>query len=313
MNSFQTALNAVLPMFLMLATGAALRRIGLADEKTLNRLNTLCFKVFLATNIYFNICKMDIASVLDARFLAYAALTQLGVLAVSLVSGFTFAKGKKACGAVAHCVFHTNFVIFGTLIGTSLCGEGNIGAIALLIAIIVPLQNVLSVALLELFRENSKLALGPTLKSVIKNPYVVAALLGFATQLIGFRWPGVFMGFFRDLGRCGTPLAMIAMGGLFNFGSVRGNLRMIVSGSLVRLLVVPAIFLPLSIALGYRGPQLVALMALFFAPTAATSFNLAGAMDSDADLTSQIIVFSSLASLLTIFGWIWLLGSLGLF
>ena len=313
MNSFQTAVNAVLPMFLLLLTGAGLRKAGLADESTLNRLNTLCFKVFLATNIYFNICKMDIASVLDARLLGFAAASQLAVLGISLAAGFLAARGKKQRGAVAHCVFHTNFVIFGTLIGTSLCGEGNIGAVALLVAIIVPLQNVLSVALLELFRENSSLQLGKTLKSVIKNPYVVAALLGFATQLAGVRWPTVFMGVLRDLGRCGTPLAMIAMGGLFNFGSVGANLRMIAIGSAFRLLIVPALFLPLSVWLGFRGPQMVALMALFFAPTAATSFNLAGAMDSDADLTSQTIVFSSLLSLVTIFLWIWLLGGYGLF
>ena len=56
MNSFLTALNAVLPMFLMLSLGVIVRRIRLVDEHTLNQLNRLCFRAFLAVNVYYNIC-----------------------------------------------------------------------------------------------------------------------------------------------------------------------------------------------------------------------------------------------------------------
>ena len=96
---------------------------------------------------------------------------------------------------------------------------------------------------------------------------------------------------FRDLGRCGTPLALIAMGGLFNFASVSENTRDITAGCLVRLVIIPALLIPLAVWLGFRGSELVALMCIFFAPCATSSFNLACAMDSDADLTSQLIVF----------------------
>ena len=313
MNSFLTALNAVLPMFLMLSLGVIVRKIRLVDEHTLNQLNKLCFRAFLAVNVYYNICKVDLAEVFNARLLIYAVITQFAILAISLAVGLVFEKPKKRRGALAHGVFHTNFVIFGTLIGTALCGEGNIGAISLLIAIIVPLQNVLSVILLELFREGGKLDIRKMIIGVIKNPYVIAAVLGFLTQLSGFHWPSMPGNVLRDLGRCGTPVALIVMGGLFNFGAIRNNLKPVAVGVIFRLIVVPAIMILITLKLGFRGPEFIALMCIFIAPCATTSFNLASEMDSDADLAAQLVVFTSLCSLLTIFLWIYLLSSMGVF
>lgn len=314
MNSFVTALSAVFPMFCMLGLGVFLRRTGFLDKDTLEKMNRLCFKVFLACNIYYNICKVDIAEVFDARLLLYAVASQFLILALSILCSLPFRSGKKRQGALAHGIFHTNFVIFGTLIGTAICGEGNIGSIVLLIAIIVPLQNVISVILLEHFREGEHAAsLKNTFLSVLKNPYVIAAVLGFLTQLLQIRWPDFISGIFRDLGRCGTPVALIAMGGLFNFGSIKENLKPIAVGVFSRLLLVPALLIPLTIRLGFRGSAFVALMCIFIAPCATTSFNLASQMDSDADLASQLVVFTSVCSLFTIFLWIYGLGNLGMF
>ena len=314
MNSFVTALSAVFPMFCMLGLGVFLRRTGFLDKNTLEKMNKLCFKVFLACNIYYNICKVNIAEVFDAKLLFYAIASQFLILLLSLLVSLPFASAKKRRGALAHGVFHTNFVIFGTLIGTAICGEGNIGSIVLLIAIIVPFQNVISVILLEHFREGEYTSsLKNTVLSVMKNPYVIAALLGFTTQLLHIHWPDFLSGIFRDLGRCGTPVALIAMGGLFNFSSIKDNLKPILIGVVSRLVLVPALLIPLTVRLGFRGSAFVALMCIFIAPCATTSFNLASQMDSDADLASQLVVFTSVCSLFTIFLWIYSLSSLGLF
>ncbi len=313
MNSFQTAVSAVLPMFIMLSLGCFLRKINMVDEHTLNKMNRMCFKTFLAISVYYNIYKVNIAEVFNARLLLYAMATQLVILGISLAAALLTEKTKKRRGALAHGIFHTNFVIFGTLIGTALCGEGNIGAISLLIAVIVPMQNIFSVILLELFREGGKVNLKKTLSGVITNPYVVAAIAGFLTQLLHIHYPEVLANVFRDLGRCGTPVALIVMGGLFNFGAVKHNLKPIAVGILFRLLIVPAIMLAITIPMGFQGADFIGLMCIFIAPCATTSFNLASAMDSDADLAAQLVVFTSLCSLGTIFMWIFLLSKLGMF
>ena len=312
MDSFQTALSAVLPIFVLLALGVLLRRIKMLDVPTLNKLNTLAFKIFLSVSLYYNICTANIAEVFDGHLLVFAIASQFVVLALGLLFAIPTEKTKKRRGALAHGIFHTNFVIFGTLIGTALCGEGNLGSISLLIATIVPTQNVLSVILLELYREGGKVNAKKVLTGVIKNPYVIAALLGFATQLIHLHYPSMVLNIIRDVGRCGTPIALIVMGGLFNFGAIRQNLKPICVGVIARLVVVPMIMVPIAVWMGFRGASMVGLMCMFVAPCATTSFNLASAMDSDADLAAQLVVFTSLFSLLTIFLWIFGLSQLGI-
>ncbi len=311
LNAFQTALSAVLPLFMLLALGVGLRRIGMLDTHTLNQMNRLAFKVFLSTSLYYNIITAEIADIFDGRLLLFAAAAQLFVLGLSLLVARFTEKGKKRRGALAHGIFHTNFVIFGTLIGTALCGEGKLGSISLLIATIVPMQNVLSVLLLELYRENGTFSLRKALGGVIRNPLVIAALAGFATQLLHIRFPSAVLGVIRDIGRCGTPVALLVMGGLFNFGAIRGNLRPLAAGVAARLLLVPAILIPIAVKMGFRGAAMVGLMCIFIAPCATSSFNLASAMDSDADLAAQLVVFTSLFSLLTIFCWIFALSRMG--
>lgn len=178
---------------------------------------------------------------------------------------------------------------------------------------LIPTHQLLSVILLEYFREESSLDLKATALSVLKNPYVIAAIAGFATQLLRIHFPEFIGNIFRDLGRCGTPLALIVMGGLFNFGSVKENAKALCVGVLLRLVVIPLILIPVTVALGFRGADLIALMCIFIAPCATTSFNLASQMDSDADLAGQLVVFTSLCSLVTIFLWIFGLSSAGLF
>lgn len=313
MNSFQTALSAVLPMFVMLVMGNFLKRIKMVDEHTLNKMNTLCFKTFLSISLYYNIYRANIAEVFNGKLLMFAVITQFIILGISFIAAIPVTKGKKKRGALIHGIFHTNFVIFGTLIGTALCGEGNIGAISLLIAVIVPVQNILSVITLEMFREGRKISFKQIAKGVIKNPYVIAAILGCLTHLFGIRYPDLIANIFRDLGRCGTPVALIVMGGLFNFGAVYDNIKSIITGVVFRLIIVPAILIPVSIWLGFRGGDLIGLMCIFVAPCAITSFNLASAMDSDADLAAQLVVFTSVASIFTIFIWIFTLSQLKLF
>lgn len=313
MSSFQTALSAVLPMLIMLSLGVFLKKINIVDEHTLTKMNKLCFKTFLAISLYYNVYTANIAEVFNGKLIIYAVITQFIVLGISLLAAFPTEKTKKRRGALSHGIFHTNFVIFGTLIGTALCGEGNIGAISLLIAIIVPVQNILSVVLLELFREGGKLTFKKVFGGVVTNPYVIAALLGFLTQILRIQFPVVLVNVIRDLGRCGTPIALIVMGGLFNFKAVKSNLKSIAVGIIFRLVIVPSLLITVTIWLGFRGADFIGLMCIFIAPCATTSFNLASAMDSDADLAAQLVVFTSLCSLGTIFLWIFTLSNFGIF
>lgn len=98
MNSFYTALSAVVPMFCMLALGYFLRRVGFLEERTLKQMNGLCFKVFLAVNVYYNIYKVDLAEVLRPKLLLWACAAMFIVMAISIVTALPVEREKVRRG-----------------------------------------------------------------------------------------------------------------------------------------------------------------------------------------------------------------------
>ena len=64
--------------------------------------------------------------------------------------------------------------------------------------------------------------------------------------------------------------------------------------------IIPVAVLAVSILLGYRNVQLVAILAMFASPCAVSAYSMASGYDADFDLTSSIVVYSYLVCLITL-------------
>lgn len=109
-------------------------------------------------------------------------------------------KENPRRAALLQGLFRTNAVLFCTAIGTSILGEGNIGPISLLVSVVVPLYNVLTVIELEIFR-GGKIKPGKIALGVLKNPYIVAAILGYLTVALRIQLPVPVVTSLRDITR----------------------------------------------------------------------------------------------------------------
>ena len=78
--------------------------------------------------------------------------------------------------------------------------------------------------------------------------------------------------------------------------------------------MVPAVMLTVAAyVFDFRGVEFVTLIAIFAAPCAVVSFAMAQQMGGDADLAGNCVVFTSALSCFTIFCWILLFKTLGIF
>ncbi|UKI34978.1 MAG: AEC family transporter [Clostridiales bacterium] len=190
-------------------------------------------------------------------------------------------------------IFRSNFIIFGMPVAMSLCNPEDIGSVSLLIAVIAPTFNVLAVITMEIFR-GSKINVLQIIKGVITNPLIIASALGLIfLQDSAFKFRPFLNKCISDITKITNPLALILLGASFTFGSVKGYTKELIAGLLGRLVIVPAIFLPLAAALGFRGGDMVALMVLFASPAAVSSFIMAEQMEGDGALAGQLIVLGS--------------------
>jgi predicted permease len=161
------------------------------------------------------------------------------------------------------------------------------------------------------------------MKKIATNPLIIAVALGLAS--LGLRslmplgenglpvfslrgsLPFLYKAL-QQLAGVASPLALIALGGMFSFAAARGMLSEIIFGTLGRLVLAPVIGLGGAYLLGKVYPKLAftpgvypALVALFGSPVATTSAIMAKEMHNDEQLASQLVVWTSVLSIFTIY------------
>jgi len=312
MESLKLSFECVVPIFLLISLGYALRAFNVVKKETFNAMNKLVFKVFLPILLFKNIYETDIGKVFDLRYFCFIVVGVICVFIVGYVAVMFITKDDSRRGVMLQGFFRSNFAILGLPLIKSICGEKSGGLASLTVAIVVPLFNVLAVIALERFR-NGNVELKPMLKGIITNPLIIACALGVAFVALGINLPNVFEKSISDISSIASPLAMIILGASFTFSSLKGYGKDVTITVAVRLIIIPLIILSIAALMEFRGEAIACLMVVFGSPVAVSSFAMAQQMGGDEKLAAQVVVVSSATCVLTIFGWVFLINSFQLF
>lgn len=308
MSNFQISVNAVLPVFLLMAAGYLSKRAGIIKEENVGSFNALAFKVFMPALLFKNICSSQLSHAVRPAMLGYA----IGMVLLSFALGWLYARffvperGKRS--VVIQGFFRSNLAIVGLPIASALSGGGDVAPVAVMMALVVPLFNVLAVICLEYYN-GEKPGIGRTMFEVLKNPLILGSAAGFVCVLSGIELPEAADSAIGSLAGIASPLMLFLLGAFFRFSNLRKNVGYLVPLCLARLLFLPGLFLALACALGFRDMELIAILAVFAAPAAANTFTMAQQMGGDAELAGQMIVLTSAFCAFTLFMWIYILKS----
>ena len=104
------------------------------------------------------------------------------------------------------------------------------------------------------------------------------------------------------------------LGGQFEFSAIPGMKKEILFGALARVLVVPLITVGIACLIPtFSSAHIAALFALFASPVAVSSVPMAQESGADAALAGQLVVWTTMLSAFTLFGFIFVLRLLGIF
>ena len=312
MENFLLAFNVVFPIFLIMMLGVILKRKNMVDEKSLNVMNSLVFRLFMPTLLFFNIYNMGDLSTLsfdNLKLLAYAFISILIVLLLAWLIYMPNVKDRKKLSVLIQGVYRGNFVLFGLAIADSLYGKESLGTVSLLTAIVIPTFNVIAVILLEYYSGNevNKIKL---IKQVFKNPLIIATLTAIVFLVLKINIPKPVYKAIGDISKIATPLAFLVLGAGLKFGNILKNLKYLISVNILRLIGNPLVTVGLGKLLGFQGIELVALLSMSACPTAVASYTMAKEMKADGDLAGEIVATTSMLSIFTIFCWVLMLKNL---
>lgn len=311
MSNFLFTVNAVVPLFVLVGLGYWMRQKQFLDEKFVSIFNRFAFQIAIPCSLFRTAYKSDIKSNFKPDLILLNIALIFSILIILLIIVPRFVKKPQQAAVVIQGIYRTNIVLFGLSLSNNLFGSEGSASMAMVIATSVPLYNIIAVVLLSIMGSGSSkgLDMKSIFKSIITNNLILATIFGLAFSFFELSLPPIISVPVNDLAACATPLAMISLGGQFSFKSAKANLKLNVITTAMRLVVVPAIVLPIVILLGFRGSDLGALFINFAAPTATSSFIMAKNMGCDGDLAGEVVVFTTLFAALTVFMGVFILKS----
>ncbi len=311
MESLRLAFGSIAPIFLLMALGYLLKRIHFVSKETFDVINKMVFQIFLPVLLFYNIYTTESARVFDLSLILFVVSSVFCVFLLGWIAVLFLTKDNKKRGVMLQGFFRSNYAILGIPLVGYVCGESAKGLASLMVSVVIPLFNVLAVISLERFRDG-KLNLKKMVLGVIKNPLIIACVLGMVFFGFGIKLPSILEKTVGDLAKVATPLAIIVLGASFTFSAIKGYRKEISVVVLTRLVIVPLLMLSAAAILGFRNEAIACLLVISGSPVAVSSFAMAQQMGGDEELAAQTIVISSAFCLITLFVWIFLLSHFGL-
>lgn len=312
MQAFSIAFHAIVPLFLIIALGYGVKRLGWLGPEDVRRFNRVTFYTFMPVMLFYNIYTSDFSQALHLSYALFVVGVAIAMVVLSFAVTLRVEKTPQRRGVMIQAAFRSNFVLLGLPIAMELLPSGNMSVTSLMIAIVVPIFNMAAVVVLEYFR-GQRPKPGEMLLAVAKNPLIIGSVLGLLAQFLHIALPDVLLSFAGKMNSAATPLILLLLGASFEAHELAIYKKELLVCVGLRLVVFPGMFLTLAMLLGIRDMEFVTLLAMCAAPTAVNSFNMAQQLGGDSQLAGSAVVVSTSLSFFTLFGWITLFKQLGMF
>ena len=300
----------VFPIFFYMVSGAFLKRVKRLSDGTVTQMNKIIFSYFFPFVMFNNIYNTQLEKVLNARFLLTVIILVLLVSLAMVLVIPRFFKSRPVQGSMIQAVIRGNTILFALPVVSAIAGPENVGLASLCVAIVVPLYNIICTVILEALRGKNLRPLSMLL-SLVRNPLILGALIGLAAKLVDLRLPPVFADIVSGIAGLVTPLALIMLGAGLRFSDTLTYRRELVWVSLIKLLLVPLIYVAVVKAMGFDKVAVTTALALAAVPTAVSTYVMAQEMGADGVLAGQLVAVTSVLSIATVFLWVLLLSSIG--
>ena len=332
---FVFAFNAVAPILLLVLLGIILKKVRFADDDFFKKANSLVFKVFLPIMLFCNVYEIKSLGSVNWRAAVYSVFAVLLFLAVGALCCRAFIKKRSQKGVIMQCSFRSNHAIVGIPLAQSLGGAEALAFASLLSAIAIPLFNTLAVFCLSRYAdENKKPSFLSTVKKTVQNPLIIGVACGAAVLLVRSLLPQgadsspvftiknnlpLLYGALSSAGKIASPLALVVLGARFDFSAVKSLRKQITLGVVLRNFVAPILGIGIALLLSKKfflfpvtGNELPAFISVFGSPVAVSSAVMVGEIGGDDQLATQLVVWTSIISLFSVFLTVFVLRSFAL-
>ena len=313
MENLIFALNATMPVFLMMVLGYLLKKLNWIDEEFASKMNSFVFHVPLPVLVFKDLATVDFIEVWDTKFVVFCFVATL--LSILFAVGISLLwKDNSIRGEFVQASYRSSAAILGIAFIQNIYGNAGMGP--LMVVASVPLYNVAAVLILTLLgkeqKRMDKAILTRTLKGIVTNPIIIGIVLGFVWSLMRIPMPYIMEKTVTNVANIATPLGLMAMGAAFDWEKAFAKLKPALTAVAIKLVGFVLIFLPVAIKMGFREEKLIALLVMLGSATTISCYVMAKNMGHEGTLTSSVVMLTTLLCAFTLTMWIFMLKTCGL-
>lgn len=291
--------DILIPLYFLISLGVILKHYHFLHEQFWSGLERLTYYILFPALLFVALAKApvniallwDIVLVIMLPTLLIGFSQWLGFLSPALLPA-TFTSMYQ--GAVRN---NTPMVLAITPL---ILPEKGLAIVAVVIFIMVPLNNIVSVLALNHYGNRSKEQQIKWWKGIISNPLIIACIAGITLNLSGLQLPEPLLNTGYSLGQSALPLALLAVGAGLKASNLSPHKLAIILSSFAKLLILPSV--TWGICLVFNVDAEIAKIAILYTAvsTAPSGFILAKQMGGDVDTMAQIITAQTLLAALTL-------------
>ncbi len=310
MENLIFSLNATIPLFLVMVVGWFLRKIGILNEAFCKAANKFNFTVTLPVLLFKDLFESNVKESFDLKYVLFCAIvTSIAFWGLWGISKIIW-KGKNFIGEFVQACYRSSAAVLGIALITNIYGSA--GMVPMMIIGAVPLFNIYAVLVLTFESPGNKnKTVKDALIGICKNPIIIAIIIGVICSMIDFDMPTMLESTISNIARMASPLALVVIGASFEGKKAIALLKPSITAAIIKLVVLPAIFLPIAIKMGYVGGHLVAILIMLGSPSTPSSYVMAKSMGSEGTLTASAVVLTTLGSAFSLTVILFILRSIG--
>lgn len=306
MEIFWQIIKTLFPIFSFIILGYLLKLGGILQSTTARQINKMIFWVTLPLFIFYSVYQNGIVPFRYSS-LEIFILIAIGIeffLGLFLVL-FAEHENKKK-GVLLQAFVHGDFLSLGLPILTAFTSVLVPDMNKIFIFTVTLLFYLLSILALALFRGAHPNFL-QVVKEIFTNPLILAMIAGFIFLHFKLAVPTYLIDSIKTAGNLSVPLICIMLGVCFNFSDAASYFKQIALTILFKNLIFPALVTFAAVLLGYKGGSLAAIFVITSAPAAVHTFTISQELEGDENLSAQLVVFTSLFFIASVFLFVFIL------
>ena len=293
--------SSLIPIFALIIFGYLFKKISFPSHDFWPMADKLTYYILMPSLLILTLSQAKFENNSFELILSSTLAIFLTLLTLVIFNKFNQTNSSSFTSVVQGGI-RFNTYVFLALSGSIFGSEGLVIA-AIIISFAIPILNIFCISIFAIYSDNQKINILFILKSIFKNPLIIASIIGVLINILGFQMPLSLENFLKILSAAALPLGLLSIGYALVLKDIKSAKKDMLVSIIAKFIVLPAFIFFISKYLELDALAISVLVLFAIMPTAPSSFILARELKGDLQLITSIITVQTILAtiFLTIF------------